>query len=51
MSGGEGMMTGAQMQEMMAASGAPLDRMFLESMIRHHQGAVTMAKMEVQQGR
>ena len=48
--GGEGMMTEAQMQELMAASGPQFDRLFLESMIRHHRGAVTMAETEVQRG-
>jgi len=48
--GEDGMMSGAEMSEMMSASGAPLDRMFLESMIRHHQGAVTMAQTEVDAG-
>jgi uncharacterized protein (DUF305 family) len=31
----------------MAASGANWDRMFLEMMIEHHEGAVGMAQVEV----
>ena len=39
-----GMATPAQMTAMAAAKGVAFDRMFLERMIAHHQGAVTMAK-------
>lgn len=46
-----GMMTDQQMQDLMAASGTNFDRMFLQMMIRHHQGAVEMANAEQQQGR
>ena len=41
-----GMMSEADMTRFMAASGPALDRMFLEMMIRHHEGAVTMADTE-----
>ncbi len=37
-----GMLTQAQMDELASASGRVFDRMFLESMIRHHEGALTM---------
>lgn len=49
--GGHGMMSEAEMQQMMAVSGAQLDRMFLEMMIRHHQGAVATAETEIRDGR
>jgi uncharacterized protein (DUF305 family) len=37
-----GMLTPAQMQRLAAARGAEFDRLFLEGMIAHHQGALTM---------
>jgi uncharacterized protein (DUF305 family) len=37
-----GMLMDAQMQELAAAHGAAFDRLFLEYMIQHHRGAVTM---------
>ena len=39
-----GMLTQKQMDELAAAKGADFDRLFLESMIQHHQGALTMVK-------
>jgi uncharacterized protein (DUF305 family) len=45
-----GMMSADQMQQMGQASGATFDRMFLQMMIIHHQGAVTMAKAELKDG-
>jgi uncharacterized protein (DUF305 family) len=39
-----GMLTDAQMKELDAANGAAFDRRFLELMIYHHRGAVTMVK-------
>jgi uncharacterized protein (DUF305 family) len=39
-----GMMTPAQMTALAAAHGAAFDRLFLEGMIRHHDGALTMVK-------
>lgn len=45
-----GMMSGDQMQQLGLASGAAFDRMFLQMMIIHHQGAVTMAKAELNDG-
>lgn len=38
-----GMATPAQMAEMAAATGAAFDRLFLERMVRHHEGALSMA--------
>lgn len=37
-----GMLTQKQMDELAAAKGATFDRLFLEDMIAHHQGALTM---------
>jgi uncharacterized protein (DUF305 family) len=45
-----GMMSGGQMQQLGQDSGAAFDRMFLEMMISHHQGAITMAKTELSNG-
>lgn len=46
-----GMMTGAQMQELDAAEGPEASRLFLEMMIRHHQGAIDAAKTEIEKGK
>lgn len=45
-----GMMTNSQMQQLTAATGAGFDRTFLQMMIAHHQGAVTMSQTELAQG-
>lgn len=45
-----GMATAADMTKLRAASGATFDRMFLEMMIRHHEGAVAMADKERNDG-
>lgn len=45
-----GMMTGTQMAQLAAASGPAFDHEFLELMIRHHEGAVAMAKTELSDG-
>lgn len=39
-----GMLTEEQMSKLAAASGADFDRLFLEFMIQHHEGALTMVK-------
>lgn len=39
-----GMLSTAQLDELAAADGATFDRLFLEDMIQHHQGAVGMAE-------
>ena len=44
------MMTDDEMVELEAAEGAELDKMFLEMMIRHHEGAISMAEAEVEDG-
>jgi uncharacterized protein (DUF305 family) len=45
-----GMMDEDEMNDLMAASGLDWDRMFLEMMIEHHEGAVEMAQVEVDEG-
>ncbi len=45
-----GMMTDAQMGQLTAATGAQFDKLFLQMMIVHHQGALTMAKTEKADG-
>jgi len=47
---GDGMMTDDQMAQLDQATGAAFDTMWLQMMIEHHQGAVTMAKTELAQG-
>ena len=47
---GSGMLSHGEMTELMKASGRAFDRMFLQGMIRHHEGAVTMAQEELQKG-
>ena len=37
-----GMLTSEEMAQLAAATGAAFDRLFLEGMIRHHGGAITM---------
>ncbi|MEK6441377.1 DUF305 domain-containing protein [Pseudonocardia sp. T1-2H] len=49
--GGSGMMTDAQMQQLRQARGADFDRMFLQMMTAHHEGAVEMARTELAGGR
>lgn len=45
-----GMMSDAEMGQLEKAGGAAFDKLFLESMIRHHEGAVTMAREEQAKG-
>lgn len=44
MSSMDGMMTAAEMDGLTAAKGADFDTMWRDMMIRHHQGAITMAE-------
>ncbi len=46
-----GLMTGAQMNELKAAAGAAFDRLWLQMMVSHHEGAITMAKNELSSGK
>lgn len=45
-----GMMSEDEMTGLGSASGAAFDRMYLEMMIRHHQGAIEMARTETADG-
>lgn len=45
-----GMMSEQQMAGLTAASGPAFDRMFLQMMIEHHRGAITMAQDELRLG-
>ena len=44
------MMSDDEMAELEDAEGAELDKMFLEMMIRHHEGAISMAEAEAEDG-
>jgi uncharacterized protein (DUF305 family) len=48
---GSGMMSADEMAKLDKASGAAFDTMFVEMMIRHHQGAIEMAKIEQKDGK
>ena len=48
--GGHGLMTERQMQELDLADGPTGQRLFLEGMIRHHEGALVIAEAEVTGG-
>lgn len=39
-----GMLTAAELERLAKAAGPEFDRLFLEGMIRHHEGAITMVK-------
>jgi uncharacterized protein (DUF305 family) len=45
-----GMMTDAEMASLEKAAGAAFDKMWVEMMTRHHEGAVAMAKTELGSG-
>lgn len=46
----DGMMSAEQMRGLAQASGADFDRQFLSMMIEHHEGAVSMARTELESG-
>jgi uncharacterized protein (DUF305 family) len=46
----EGVLTPEEMQELMAADGRAGQRLFLEGMIEHHKGAITMVQEEIDNG-
>ncbi|MEJ5256204.1 MAG: DUF305 domain-containing protein [Acidimicrobiales bacterium] len=46
-----GMMSEADMARMGNASGTDFDRMFLEMMVRHHEGAIQMAEQQLAAGK
>ncbi|MCI0688153.1 MAG: DUF305 domain-containing protein [Sporichthyaceae bacterium] len=47
---GPGMLTEAEMEQLRYSEGAEFDRLFLEGMIRHHEGAIEMAQHELETG-
>ena len=47
---GDGMMTEDDMQALEAATGPEASRLFLEQMIEHHNGAITMSQEQVDNG-
>jgi uncharacterized protein (DUF305 family) len=50
MAGMGGMMSEQDMQALMNATGAEFDRLFLQQMTAHHEGAVEMAETEIDDG-
>lgn len=46
----DGMLTQDEFAELEEASGAEFDQLYLEGMITHHEGAVTMADREISDG-
>ena len=46
----EGMVDDATIDQLRSLTGADFDRLWLRSMISHHQGAVTMAQREIARG-
>ena len=50
MAGSHGMMSEADMAALQNAQGAAASRLFLEQMIVHHEGAITMAQQEIDNG-
>ena len=50
MSGMDGMMSPAEMDALKNAQGVEASKLFLTGMIKHHQGALTMAQDEVKNG-
>ncbi|MET8572836.1 DUF305 domain-containing protein [Streptomyces sp. NPDC004783] len=48
--GMDGMMTDAEMKELAGAGGEAFDTAFMEMMIKHHEGAVDMARTEQADG-
>lgn len=49
-SGGHGMMSEADMAALQNAQGTEAGKLFLEQMIKHHEGAITMAQQEIDKG-
>lgn len=47
----QGMVDGATMARLESLKGVEFDRLWLESMIGHHQGAIEMAKAEIANGK
>ena len=49
-SGMDGMMSDADLKDLEEANGADASRLYLEGMVKHHKGAVVMAKTEIADG-
>ena len=47
---GDGMMTMEEMGQLESSKGAAFDKMWLEMMIKHHEGAIAMANTELTEG-
>src|SRR5688500_10054279 len=47
---GGGMMTAEEMKHLEGAKGAEFDRMWMQMMIKHHEGAIDMARTELSKG-
>jgi len=50
MAGMDGMMSSAEMDALKSAQGVDASKLFLTGMIKHHQGALTMAQDEIKNG-
>ena len=50
MSGMDGMMSQADMDALKSANGVQAAKLYLTGMIKHHQGALTMAQDEIKNG-
>ncbi|RDI35314.1 DUF305 domain-containing protein [Lentzea flaviverrucosa] len=50
MGSGNGMMTAEEMTKLGQATGAAFDKMWMEMMIKHHEGAIAMAKTHIEKG-
>lgn len=50
MGGMDGMLSPAEMQALRDAQGVEADKLFLTGMIKHHEGAITMAQNEIKDG-
>ncbi|APE15952.1 DUF305 domain-containing protein [Mycobacterium sp. WY10] len=50
MPGMDGMMSPADMQALQSAQGVEASKLYLTQMIKHHQGAITMAQNEIKNG-
>lgn len=48
---GDGMMSDGDMDALGSSTGATFDRLWLTGMIKHHEGAVTMAKAKLEDGK
>ena len=46
----DGMLSPAEMQALRDAQGVAADKLFLTGMIKHHEGAITMAQNEIKNG-